>query len=328
MLFSMKRRSGRWAGAPACAVLLIVLAGCGKSDPAPEKKDDEAAQTGVSLTGEQVKSLGIATAPARTARYRRKLSGYGVVVALDTVAQADADMATASAAAAQSTAAANRARSLSTGDEAAVSKEVVEAAESKAAADRAALALARRKSQAVFGLHAPWRTPSERAAIMADLGAGRAVLLRITFPLGALGGMKPQKVAIARMGVGTTTWDSSRLWEAPADPNLPGQGFYCLLEGSDLAQSEHVTATVDVGPASTGVVIPMAAVLIGEDDTWAFVEPKAGHFEKVRIDTGRPEAGGYFIGAGSGIAPGEQVVTGSAGLLLAREANPSTDAGD
>ena len=330
MLFSKKPRwdNSRCARALIPAALLIVLAGCGKGGPTSDKNDEQTTQAGVSLTGEQMKSLGIATAPARAGRYRRKLSGYGVVVALDTIAQADADVSTASAAAAQSAAAAVRARVLSAGGEAAVSKEVVEAAESKAAADQAALALARRKSQAAFGLRAPWHTPSQRAAIMGQLGAGRAVLLRITFPLGALAGMKPQKVAISRTGADAATWDSSRLWQAPADPNLPGQGFYCLLEGADLAQGEHVTATVDIGPAKTGVVIPMAAILIGEDDTWAFVEPKDGHFEKVRIDTSRPEADGYFIAADAGIAPGERVVTGSAGLLLARESNPSTDAGD
>jgi hypothetical protein len=251
-----------------------------------------------------------------------------VVVALDSVAQSDADVATASAAAAQSGAAAARARSLGTGEEAAVSKEVVEAANAKAAADQAALALAHRKSQAAFGLHAPWRSAAERAAIMTRLSSGKAVLVRVTFPLGLLGGMKPQKIAVARLGNTGAAWNSTLLWEAPADPNLPGQGFYCLLEGSDLAQNEHVIATVEIGAAMQGILVPQAAVLIGESDTWAFTEPKAGHFDKVRIDTGKPQAGGYFVTRDTGIKPGEPLVTGSAGLLLAREANPATGAGD
>lgn len=311
----------------ACAGLLALQA-CGKSDPAPGKKDDKDAETGVNLTEEQVKSLGITTAPAQAATWRRTLSGYGAVVALDSVAQSDADVATASAAAAQSGAAAARARSLATGEEAAVSKEVVEAANAKAAADQAALGLARRKSQAAFGLHAPWHSDAERNAIMSRLSSGKAVLVRVTFPLGLLAGMKPQKIAIARLGNTGAAWTSTLLWEAPADPNLPGQGFYCLLDGSDLAQNEHVTATVDVGAAAQGILVPQAAVLIGESDTWVFTEPKAGHFEKVRIDTSRPLSGGYFVGGDIGIKPGEPLVTGSAGLLLAREANPATDAGD
>jgi hypothetical protein len=310
------------------AGLLILLAGCGKSAAPPDKTEEKDAESGVTLTLDQAKSLGITTAPAQAATWRRKLSGYGVVVALDTIAQSDADVATASAAAAQSGAAAARARSLATGEEAAVSKEVVEAANAKASADQTALMLARRKYQAAFGLHAPWHGPADRNAIMAKLSTGKAVLIRVTFPLGLLGGLKPQQIAISRLGNAPAVWNSSLLWEAPADPSLPGQGFYCLLEGSDLAQNEHVTATVDVGGAMQGVLVPQAAVLIGESDTWAFVEPKAGHFEKVRIDTSKPLSGGYFVSGGTGIEPGQAVVNGSAGLLLAREANPATGAGD
>ena len=320
-------RNSRVGLALACAGRLAA-AGCGKSDSDSAKKADKQSESGVSLTEEQVKSLGITTAPAQAASWRRQLAGYGVVVALDSVAQSDADVSTASAAAAQSGAAAARARALATGEEAAVSREVVEAASAKAAADQAALGLARRKSQAAFGLHAPWRSPAQRAAIMAKLSTGKTVLVRVTFPLGLLNGMKPQKIAIAQLGNTGTVWNSALLWEAPGDPNLPGQGFYCLLEGSDLAQNEHVTATVDVGAAAQGIVVPQAAVLIGESDTWAFTEPKPGHFEKIRIDTSRPQAGGYFVSGDAGIKPGEPLVTGSAGLLLAREANPATDAGD
>lgn len=313
----------------ACVALLVLLAGCGKdTDDAKDKKADKDSESGVTLTADQIKSMGIATIPAQAASWRRKISGYGVVTALDTIAQADSDVAAASATAAQSSAAAARARSLATGEEAAVSREVVETANAKAAADQAALSLAQRKAQAAFGLHAPWRSPAERAAIMRKLGDGRAVLVRVTFPLGALAGMKPQKIAIARLGNTDRIWDTATLWEAPADPTLPGQGFYCLLEGSDLSQNEHVVATVDVGPASAGILVPQSAVLIGESDTWVFTEPKPGHFEKVRVDTSKPEAGGYFVGSDAGIPPGAQLVTGAAGLLLSREANPATDAGD
>ena len=323
----VKLRPPRRAGLALVCAGLVVLAGCGKDNDAPKKADKDA-ETGVSLTDEQVKSLGITTMPAQAASWRRQLAGYGVVVALDSIAQSDADVSTASAAAAQSGAAAARARSLATGEEAAVSREVVEAANAKAAADQAALGLARRKSQAAFGLHAPWRSPAERAAVMAKLSSGKAVLVRVTFPLGLLNGMKPQKIAIARLGNTGATWTSALLWEAPGDPNLPGQGFYCLLEGSDLAQNEHVTATIDVGASAQGILVPQAAVLIGESDTWVFTEPKPGHFEKVHIDTSKPQTGGYFVSTEAGIKPGEQLVTGSAGLLLAREANPATDAGD
>lgn len=310
------------------AALAMPLAGCGKPAPADDKKEDKDSQTGVTLTPEQVKDLGIVTAPARGATYRRTIAGYGVVVALETIAQADADIASASAAAAQSAAAAARARSLSTGDEAAVSQEVAEAAQSKAAVDQAALGLAERKFQSAFGLDAPWKTPAARRAVMARLAAGKAALVRVTFPLGALGGQRPKEISIARLGDTRQSWTCRTLWDAPADPNMPGNGYYGLVEGSGLAQNEHLTAAVKVGPQAGGVWIPQAAVLVGENSTWVYVEPQAGHFVRIQIDTGKPDGDGLFLDRSAGIAPNEKVVTGAAGLLMAREANPSAEAGD
>ena len=314
---------------PLALAACLMLAACEKSaTTAEEKKDDTGSQSGVSLTPEQVKSLGIATSAATASSYRQKVSGYGVVVSLDTIAQADADVATAAAAAAQSEAAASRAKSLSTGEEAAVSREVVEAAQSKAAADRAALSLAERKSQSAFGLHAPWRSPAERQAIMAKLASGKAVLARVTFPLGALAGARPSEISISRLGNSDVSWTSKTIWEAPADPSLPGTGFYCLVEGSDLAQSEHLTAWVSVGPKMDGVVVPQSAILVGENDVWVYVEPEQGHFTRVRVDTTRPTPGGIFLPRDGGIAANEKVVTAGAGLLLARETNPGGGSAD
>jgi hypothetical protein len=318
----------KWAVIVPCAAFLIALTGCGQSAPASDKKDDGDSQTGVTLTPEQTKELGITTAPARSATYRQTVSGYGVVVALDTIAQADADIESAAAAAAQSAAAAARARSLSTGPEAAVSQEVVEVAQSKAAADAAALGLAQRKLQSLFGLNAPWKTPAQRKAIMAKLAGGQAVLVRVTFPLGSLGGLRPDAISIARLGNATQNWTSRTIWEAPADSNLPGSGYYCLLEGSNLAQNEHLNAAVRIGPQSSGVWIPQTAVLVGENNTWVYVEPNPGHFVRVQVDTGKPDNGGLFLDSNAGIAPNEGVVTGAAGLLMAREVNPSAGGGD
>jgi hypothetical protein len=311
-----------------CAALLLSIAGCGQSAPAEDKKDAGDNQAGVTLTPEQVKDLGIATTPARAAIYRQTVSGYGAVVALDTIAQADADVASALAAAAQSAAAAVRARSLSTGEEAAVSREVVEATQSKAAADQAALGLAERKLQSAFGFDAPWKTPAARKAVMAKLASGEASLARITFPLGSLGGQQPSQISVARLGNATQSWACRTVWEAPADPNLPGNGYYCLLGRTGLAQNEHLTARVGLGPELPGVWIPQAALLVGENNSWIYVEPETGHFVRVPVDTGKPDKDGFFLDRGAGVTPNEKIVTGAAGLLMARETNPSTEAGD
>ena len=313
------------AGLIAVAALLAVSA-CSKSAPDAEKKEQTDAGPGVHLSADEINSLGITTASAAAAQYIQGANGYGVVTAMDAVAQTDADYTTAAAVAAQSQAAAARAQSLASGDEAAVSREVVETAQSKAAADQAGLALARRKADAAFGLNAPWHDPAARQALMARLAAGRTVLVRVTFPLGAVGGQTPQNLRIARLGADAKSWSASSVWNAPADPGIPGRGFYALVDGSDLAPNEHVIATMPVGAAQAGTIIPAAALVLGDSQSWAYLETKSGTYQRVAVDTAKPMGNGYFLAGG--VKPGQKVVTSGAGLLLARELNPSTEAGD
>jgi multidrug efflux system membrane fusion protein len=304
----------------AILTTLLLLAACGKpaEKPAAQAQDEA---PGLTLKAEEIKGLGITTVPAVAASWRRQVIGYGVVAALDAIAQSDADVMTTQAAAAQSAAAAARARSLSTGEEAAVSREVVETAQSKAAADAAALALARRKTEAMFGRNAPWRDAAARQAIMARLASGRSVLVRVSFPLGSMGNAMPQALQIARLGANPKSWTATTIWEAPSDTTLPGRGFYALLDGSDLAQNEHVTVSVPIGAAQAGVRVPATALIYGDNEAWVYVQTAPTTFLKTRIDTGMALGDGYFVA--QGIRAGQPVVIGGAGLLLARETNPA-----
>lgn len=320
----------KWHRPLVLALASLILIGCGQgasdADKDKDKKDADAA--GVALTADQVKSLGIATVPIKAAVWLRQVTGYGTVVPLDTIAQSDADYLTAAAAAQQSETAAQRARSLSTGEEAAVSREVVEAAQSKAEADAAALGLARRKADAAFGIHAPWHNESERAQLMNDLSSGRTALVRVTFPLGALPGPVPSKITISRLGGEQQGWTSTRIWEAPADPNLPGRGFYVLVSGSDLAQNEHVYASVPVGQTQAGLWVPASALVMGDGANWVYLEDGDNHFLRSPVDTSKPLNDGYFVPPGGNLAAGKKVVTEGAGILLSRETNPSSASGD
>lgn len=312
----------------ALASLILIGCGQGASDADKDKDKKDADTAGVTLTPDQVKSLGVATAPIKTAVWLRQVTGYGTVVPLDTIAQSDADYLTAAAAAQQSAAAADRARSLATGEEAAVSREVVEAAQSKAAADAAALALARRKADAAFGIHAPWHNEAERSQLMSDLSSGKTVLVRVTFPLGSLPGPLPPKITISRLAGDNQGWTSNRIWEAPADPGLPGRGFYVLVSGSDLAQNEHVYASVPVGQAQSGLWVPSSALVMGDGENWVYLQDGAGHFMRSPMDTSKPLNDGYFVPGSGELKPGKKVVTEGAGILLSREENPSGAGGD
>lgn len=303
---------------------LLLLSACGKdAGDKPEAKDKDADTPGVTLKAEEVESLGITVQPAVASQYQGQVSGYGVVTALDAIAQADFDFLTAQATAVQSQAAAARARSLATGEEAAISREQLEAAQSKAAADQAMLALARRKSEATFGLNSPFRNPDERARVMGEFASGAAVLVRVTFP--ATGGEAPKKVIISRMGADAKSWTSTTIWDAPADPSVPGRSFYAIVHGSDLAQNERVTAAIPSGAPQAGAKIPTHAVVFGESDAWVYVQTAARTFLRTKVDIGRPMGDGYFV---TNIKPGDKIVVDGAGLLLAHEVNPSTEAED
>jgi hypothetical protein len=317
--------------APFAIVLtLLVLAGCNKSATtadAPDKKDDDNSP-GVHLKDDDIKSMGITMAPAASVNYQPGVAGYGMVTGLDSIAQSDADLVTAEATASQSAAAAARARDLSTGEEAAISREQLQVSEAKAASDQAALALARRKADAAFGLHPPWRSGEARARIMAALASGRTVLVRATFPLGSLGQSAPHSLTVTPLDAGDKSYVTREIWDAPADPAVPGRSFYLLLDGSGLSQGQRVNVTAPAGAAETGVRVPASALVLSASQTWVYVETKPGTFERKAVDISKPMAGGYFESAGSGIAANQSVVTNGAGLLLARETNPSTEAED
>src|SRR5262245_15837465 len=79
---------------------------------AQEEDEDEAPERSVTLDSGTLARLGISTAPLQAAQFRAETSGYGVVMAFDTLAQTDADLTTAETATQTSQAAVTRAREL------------------------------------------------------------------------------------------------------------------------------------------------------------------------------------------------------------------------
>jgi len=309
----------------AALAMLLALSACGKSAPEADTKEESKSDgPGLTLTAEQSEGLGLQTAKLAPASYRGALTGYGLVMAFDAIAQSDADIASAEAAAAQSRMAAARAKELSTGEDAAVSRETYEAATAKAATDQVAVLLARRKADAAFGTGAPWRNTARRAAILARLQSGHTVLVRVTFPVGAT--VASRQFSVTRMGTSGRSWSTAAVWDAPADSTIPGRSLFALVDGSDLAQGERVIATIPVGAAQSGVLVPRSALVMGESDSWAYLRIKPGTYLRTRIDISRPEGDGYFVA--NGFRPGQDVVTAGAGQLYAREVNPATEPAD
>jgi len=316
---------------------ILLLSACGKQPPAadaakaaPEEKHAEAEDAAreaadVKLEPEEVAKLGVVATAANSVRFTPAKQGFAVVLSHDAIAQAVADVATAHAEARQSQAVLARMTRLA-GTAGAESAEARDGAVRQAAVDSAALHLAEAKSSAILGQHPPWAGQDD-SKVLAELAAGRSKMLRVTFPLGALNGAAPNSLRIARLDAGATAerWTARVVWDAPADPGAPGRSFFALLQHTDAGEGERllVWAEGDAEGAESGVLVPPAAVVMSEGKYWCYVERQANVFTRIPLDISRPMADGYFV---AGIKPGERIVTLGAGLLLARQTNPSTEA--
>ncbi len=289
----------------------------------PGTEGKEAASEGVVLSPEQVGKLGLVTQAAQSVEYREETAGYGLVVAHDGIAQAAAELATAQAAERQSRSALERAKRLS-GTPGAVSAEVDEAAVRQAAVDAAALTLTMARLSSTVGRNPPWKK-GENDAILRDLASGRIKLLRATFPLGALSGGTPASLRAARIGASAPDRAATThvVWNAPADAGVPGRSFFALLKDSDAAEGERLRVWAPTEAVVSGVVVPVAAVVMSADKYWCYVEKKPGTYVRTQIDTSRPITEGYV--ATEGVAAGDKIVTTAAAQLLAAESKTDSE---
>jgi hypothetical protein len=311
-------------------VVFLPLAGCRQSAsvaaaPPAGAKDRAAPEIqGVALKPEEIEKAGILTTPGAATMHAPETGGYAVVLTRDAIAQAVADLTTAAAIERQSRSALARGRNLA-GTPGAMPIETQEATERQATVDHAALLLAERRLSATYGPSAPWKD-NYRSPMLASLASGETKLARVTFPLGALGPATPAKLRFAHLGEtpGGRSFESIAVWSAPADASIPGRSFFAVLKGGDVAEGERLVARAPVGAAEAGVLVPFSATVISGGSYWIYVEQKPGLFVRTAIDTSMPTDDGYFVKGG--IAPDAKIVTTSAGQLLAREINPSTEA--
>jgi hypothetical protein len=278
----------------------------------------------VSLKSDEIEKAGIKTTPAAAASRAPEATGYALVLSRDVIAQAVADVTSAAATERQSRAALLRNRGLA-GTPGAAAIEVQEAAQRQATVDAAALALAERRMSATFGRNPPWKD-DYGSPLLTALASGESKLVRVTFPLGALGAAVPAILRLMHIGTaqGEKSFESDLVWGAPADASLPGKSFFAVLRGSDVSEGERLLARTPVGAAVAGVIVPSAAVLISAGKYWCYLEDQPGHYVRREIDTSIPTDDGYFVT--QGIAAGARIVTSSAGELLAREVNPGSAA--
>lgn len=311
------------------AAVCLVLSGCGKpatgtgpevdaaraQPTAADSQADEKDHNGVTLTPEQLQKLGVTTQPAQTIEYREESIGYGVVLDHQAIAQAVADLQTAQATAQFSKASLERARQLH-GTQGAISADLEQTAQQKAAVDSAALTLATEKLSSTWGMQPPWKDMHDSR--VQSLAHGDTQLVRVTFPLGTLQGTSAE---FHGAPVGSSRPDATSemhpVWIAPADANIPGRSFFTLLPAGTFAEGERLQVWAPTGQPTSGALVPMAAIVLNNSKYWCYVEKTSGTLVRVEVDTSRPTSAGYFVTAE--VKPGDQVAVTAASQLLAKE---------
>ena len=305
--------------------------GSSKGDHDDDKSGDKDT---VVLPPEMAKRLGVITTPAQSVAFTPGAEGFGVVLGHDLIAQIAADIDTARAAAKQSQATLLRAKQLANGP-GALGVDAVENATKQTAADQASATLAQRKLTATLGLKFPRHGAEPDEAVLTSLANGTFKLVRVTFPPGALLGATPRELRLLPLessstdaASGTSVWAANTIWEAPQDPTIPGRSLFALLRAADIPEGMRLQA-LPVSRSGTlqGVLVPESAVVVSEGQYWCYLRKGTDGFTRTPITVDRPLAQGYFVPADR-VAPGTEIVTTAAGLLLARQTNPSSESAD
>jgi hypothetical protein len=292
--------------------------------PGKEKPGAAEESEGVSLKPEEVKKMGIVTAEAKTIMHAPEATGFALVLTHESFATAVAELDTAAATERQSRAALERTQHLA-GTAGALPADTLGTLQRQASVDQAALELAHRKLSSMFGQNFPWKNQINSPQLRA-LASGDAKLVRVSFPLGTTDAGPPASLRLAHINAsqGGKSVEAHSVWPAPADASVPGRSYFVYLKTSDFGEGERLLAWVPIGKAESGVLVPASAAVINGGKYWCYVEEKPGQFVRTELDPAMATADGYFVK--EGIEAGAKIVTVSAGQLLAREINPSTEA--
>lgn len=315
------------------ALLLMLLAGC-HAGPAPDTDDAQAAAapsviatatapgtpTEVVLGADQAGRLGIVSVALAVAPAGTSATAFARVIDPQPLFQSLDERALARAALAASDANRTRIESLYAQDGNASAQER-EAARAVQAQDAARAQWTQRQLQVQWG--GPLAGDSGDA-LAGRLAAGTVALLRIE----ADGSMADATLPLAARWLrdGDTPLDVGSLWPAPSrDPGSPGPVFFALIDPAQgLRPGMRGAVALDLpGAASTGVLLPRAALVYAQAAPWAYVETGPDHWQRRALDLSRVRADGYVQFAG--FAVGERVVIQGAGILLAAELGGAGD---
>ena len=269
----------------------------------------------VELNTAQLAHAAIRTQPLVAGSVPSLRRGFARAMDLSGLAAIDADLAAARGALAASRAEAKRLSSLADQDQSA-SLQAVEAARAKADSDAAQLNLAQRRIGLEFGPGLARMKAADRGMLIADVGAGRAALLRIDIP-----GQPLEPGAKVSISDGERRQSMRILGPAAAvDPQLQNAAMLAVLRAPMAAVAmagRQFAATAAGSDLEDGVIVPRSALVRWQGRLWAYREVRKGAFQPVPIDGARPVDGGWLVN--HGLTAGERIVTDGATTLFAVE---------
>lgn len=260
--------------------------------------------------------IGVATQPLAAARRAASSTGFARVLDPVPLATLDADIAAAAAAYAASHAEAQRSQALNAADQT-ISRKAAEAARAQARADAAKLQLLQRRVGLEWGPGLAALSDAARGRLVADIAAGRAALVRIDSTQGLGAGRGTARIDLGPDGLAAVTLIGPT---RSGDPRLQSTGALGIVRGPAalrLGVGSVAQANLETSGASSGVIVPRAALLRTGGATFAYVRRDAGAFERRPVTGGLPDPAGLF--APTGFRPGEAVVIRGAAQLFAAE---------
>ncbi len=202
------------------------------------------------------------------------------------------------------------------------SKKTLEAAQGLLRTNRAGLDAAQKEletaqwavQQTWGGAVASWVARNSPA--LKDVLIQRAVLVQVTLPPGSAF-EDPATVTLSTPSGNTV--EASYVSPFPqVDPRIQGVSLlYMARSYPALEPGMNLTAHLPAGKRLRGILIPQRAVVWWQGQAWIYEQTGPGRYARRLISTDEPLRNGYFVA--KGFAPGAEVVTRGAQVLLSEE---------
>lgn len=268
----------------------------------------------LTLDAETQKRIGLAVASLSAAEHRPIRQGFGRVLDATSLTSLLNDLALARTN--QSALEKELARAKLLAEQTNLSEKALLAAENAAGRDRLAVQATEDKLAVAFGRELANR--ADLPQLSRSLASLEAALVRVDLSAGETLPTPPTKAHVFAPANETELFEAEFIGPATSiEPEFQGQALFYLVNQTKrrLAPGANLTALLELsGNASSGVVVPRAAVVRSDGRGWAFVQTGDDTFTRREVLLTRPMSDGWFVA--EGFKPDEKVVVTGAQVLL------------